>query len=1042
MDGSAREGYASELADMNLTRLSLGNPVAVAVGAILVVIFGVIGMTRLPIEMTPEINRPEIQVTTSWRAAAPTEVESEIIELQENVLRSTPGLLRMSSTANYGSGSLTLEFVIGSDMNRALIEVMNRLNQVPRYPVDADEPIIQLGGSNFDRVIAWFQITTAEGNEVPIASYLDFVEDNVITRFERVPGVSSVFAFGGRTHEVRITFDPYKAAGLGLDLTTIPGELGANTDVSAGNTEVGRRMYTVRFSGKYEVDALGDLVLAWRDGRPIKLRDIARVEMTMVDPTTVLHLNGGPAIGMGIAPESGANVLDVLEGIRAEADDLRSGVLARAGLELFMGYDQSEYINASINMVRNNLLLGMTLAVVVLWWFLRKFRATLIVALSIPLCLFVAFLVMYVTGRTVNIISLAGLAFATGMVLDAAIVVLENIFRQREAGRDGAEASARGTAQVWGALLASTATTVAIFMPVVFLEDEAGQLFADLAITISAAVVASLLVAVTVLPTAAAVWVKGKAIEDHHQHWWRWVTTHIMSWTETPRQRWTWVGVLTAVPLALAVLLVPPADYLPEGRQNWIQGFLVAPPGLGIETGESEILDVIDERLVPHLSGEEPPEMHSYYLGSSPGFGTFIGGRAVDAGEVDELVRIFNQEVMAGFPDTFGFAARAPLFNGDRGGRQINLDLQAESFESLLAAGRAGFFAVMQTLPGASVQPSPGLELAEPELRLVPDDRRIAEVGWNRSRMATVVRALGDGAFLGEYFDGNRRYNVVLRADGWETPEQLAAIPLATPSGEVQALNELARVERTAGPSQIRRVDRRRTLTLQIQPPGDMAIEEALDVVRAEVLPVVKEQLPPDGVIKLSGTAEALDEALASISGSFILAVVILYLLISALFRSFSDSLLVVLTLPMATVGGILSLRFMDVVLSGSGGQQMDLLTMIGFVILLGLVVNNAILLVYRARDAEREGMSRREAVESAVRLRLRPILMSTMTSIFGMLPLMLLPGSGSELYRGMASVIVGGMLVSTLFTLLLLPSLLRMNEAASGAVHAEPETV
>jgi multidrug efflux pump subunit AcrB len=348
----------------------------------------------------------------------------------------------------------------------------------------------------------------------------------------------------------------------------------------------------------------------------------------------------------------------------------------------------------------------------------------------------------------------------------------------------------------------------------------------------------------------------------------------------------------------------------------------------------------------------------------------------------------------------------------------------------------------MQALPGASVQPSPGLELAEPELRLVPDDRAIAEVGWNRSRMATVVRALGDGAFLGEYFDGSRRYNVILRAEGWETPEQLAAIPLATPRGDVLALKELVRVERTAGPSQISRIDRRRTLTLQIQPPGDMAIEEALDVVRAEVLPVVQSELPTDGIIKLSGTAEALDEALASISGSFILAVVILYLLISALFRSFRDSLLVVLTLPMATVGGILSLRFMDLMLASSGGQQMDLLTMIGFVILLGLVVNNAILLVYRARDGEREGLNRREAVESAVRLRLRPILMSTMTSIFGMLPLMLIPGSGSELYRGMASVIVGGMLVSTLFTLLLLPSLLRMNEFAPEVVHAQPERV
>jgi len=285
----------------------------------------------------------------------------------------------------------------------------------------------------------------------------------------------------------------------------------------------------------------------------------------------------------------------------------------------------------------------------------------------------------------------------------------------------------------------------------------------------------------------------------------------------------------------------------------------------------------------------------------------------------------------------------------------------------------------MQALPGASVRPSPSLELAEPQLRLIPDDRRIAEVGWNRSRMAAIVRAMGDGIFLGEYFDGNRRYNVIMRAEEWYTPEELAAMPVATASGEVLTIGELTRVTRTAGPSQIRRIDRKRTLTLEVTPPTGMAMEEALAVINEQVKPAILPLLPQNGSVTLRGTAEALDEALASMSGSFVLAIVLLYLLISALFRSFTDSLLVILTIPMATVGGIISLRLMDLVLLSTGGQQMDLLTMIGFVILLGLVVNNAILLVYRARDAEREGMGRRDAVESAIRLRLRPILMSTM---------------------------------------------------------------
>jgi multidrug efflux pump subunit AcrB len=998
-------------------------------------------MLRLPIQMTPEIERPEISISTPWRAAAPNEVESEIIEPQEDVLRSVPGLLRMSSTASFGRGSVQLEFAIGTDMSRALIEVMNRLNQVPRYPVDANEPVISVGGSDFGKIIAWFAISKKAGNDAPIETYQDFIEDTVVTRLERVPGVSGTRAFGGRRHEVRITFDPYKAANIGLDLTAISGELGGSANISAGSTEVGRRQYTIRFSGKYAVESLGDLVLQWREGEPIRLKDIARIHLTMVDPSSILHINGGPAIAIRVMPESGVNVLEVMADLKAVVADLAANELDRAGLVIRQSYDESRYVVGSIKMVRNNLLLGMALAVVVLWWFLRKFRATLIVALAIPLCLMVSFLVLNIAGRTLNIISLAGLAFATGMVLDAAIVVLENIFRQREDGSEGDEASERGTAQVWGALLASTATTVAIFMPVVFLQDEAGQLFSDLAITISAAVTASLIVAVTVLPSAASNWVKGSAIEDVHRHWWRWITDHIMRWTDTPRRRWSWVAGLTTIPLILVLVLMPPADYLPHGKKNFIRGFMVAPPGLGIETAKKEVMSVIDQRMARYIDGKSPLQLDNYFVGSSRGFGTFIGGRAVDPADIEELIDVFNKEILIGFPDTIAFANRVAIFGGSRGGRRINVDLHAESFESLITAGQAGFNAILEAMPGANVRPLPGLEQAEPELRLIPNDRRIAEVGWNRARLATIIRAMGDGAFMGEYFDGTRRYNVVMRSEEWYSPEELAAMPVATADGSIQTIGELVQVTRTAGPSQIRRVDRKRTLTLQVTPPTEMPLEEAIQIIDEKVVPVILDLLPQNASIKMRGTAEALDQALDSMTGSFSLAIVILYLLISALFRSFRDSLLVILTIPMATVGGIISLRLMDVALFATGGQKMDLLTMIGFVILLGLVVNNAILLVYRARDGEREGMSRRDAVESAVRLRLRPILMSTMTSIFGMLPLMLIPGSGTELYRGMATVIVGGMLVSTLFTLVLLPSLLRTKENDYPAANLTTET-
>lgn len=343
---------------------------------------------------------------------------------------------------------------------------------------------------------------------------------------------------------------------------------------------------------------------------------------------------------------------------------------------------------------------------------------------------------------------------------------------------------------------------------------------------------------------------------------------------------------------------------------------------------------------------------------------------------------------------------------------------------------------VQQKLPGSRVQPWPGTELAEPELRLTPNDQRINEAGWTRETLSSVVRSLGDGVWVGEYFDGEKRMDIILRSEPWENPDELEAVPLATPLGGVLPLGELVQLERTVGPSQIVRIDRRRSVVLNVTPPEDLSLEEAIEILQNDVEPELKPLLPPDGTIQYGGSASALKSAIANMSENFLLAIMVLFLLMSALFRSMRDSLLVLLALPLATVGGIAALRILNLI----SFQPMDLLTMIGFIILMGLVVNNAILLVHQTRSAENAGMDRRDAVRQALQVRLRPIFMSTLTSIFGMLPLVLMPGAGSVIYRGLAAVIVGGMSVSTIFTLLLLPTLLRLGEGAPERL-APPDT-
>lgn len=1013
---------------MNLTRLALSNPVAAVVAVLLVLLFGTIALLQIPVQMIPTVVIPRITITTPWRAAAPEEVESEIIEAQEDALRGVPGVDKLVSSAAQGQATISLTFDPGVPVERALIEVINGLNQVQRYPVDAGEPRIETGSSDVDNTIAWFGMSTTEGNDNDIAGYEDFVDEVVQTRLERINGIARTIIYGARASEIRVTFDPYKAAALGIDIPTLAALTGDNTDTTGGFSDVGRRQYTVRFAGRYEIEDFGDLVLTWRDGNPVRLRDLASVESRLVDPTFMIVESGAPALAIGVLAEEGINVLDVMDDLKAAVAELRAGPLAREGLSITQLYDVTEYIKQSIGMLALNLVLGIVLGVGVLWWFLRRWRATVVVAIAIPVSLFASFLALSLGGRTLNVISLAALAFAMGMVLDASIIVLENIVRLREKGESSEAASQKGPDQVWGALFASTATTVAIFLPILFLQDFAGQLFADLAFAISVAIVASLLIAMGLVPAAAHSWLHHVNLDDPHEAWWDGITRTVMRATDTRQRRHAWIAGLVLAAVTITWVLKPPADYLPEGNQNFVFAFILPPPGLSIEAAETEFLDVVKERLAPYLAGRREPQIEMYFLGIAAQFG-IMGVRIADVSQMNNLLRRLNSEILAGIPDTLAFANRVSIFSGFEGGRDIEVNIQSRDIDAILASARLGMALIPDVLPGSQVRPDPGDQLAQPELRLIPNERRIAEVGWNRSTMSRIVRALVDGLFVGEYFDGVKKRDIVLRGPEWESPEELAATPLATPMRGTVPLGELVRVERTVGPNQIRRVDRRRTITLVVTPPPGLSLEESIATLREEVEPALLAELPEDGEISYYGSADNLQVALSNMARSFTLAITILYLLISALFRSFKDSLLVLLVLPLATVGGVIGLRLTNLFTF----QPMDLLTMIGFITLLGLVVNNAILLVHQTRSLEREGIDRREAVQQAVRIRLRPILMSTLTSLFAVLPLLLIPGSGTELYRGMAAVIVGGMSVSAVFTLILLPSLLRLGEEHPG---------
>jgi len=1011
---------------MKLTKSALTNPAAVAVVVSLTLLVGMLSLFKLPVQLFPDIERPQIGVQTTWRAASPKEIESEIIEPQEQVLRGIPGLESMNAFANRGGAYINLSFGVGTNMEQTLIEVISRMTRVANLPQDARPPRVMLGGGRGNTpALTFFFLQALPDNKQDISQYIDFTNDVIRPRLEAIEGVASVETFSEQNREeLQIRYDPIKAAEYGIEIPHLISLVSASDDISGGFIDVGRRQYTLRYSGKYSVDELSDLMLESRGGRNISLSDIATVEVRRNDRQGMAIQNGNPAFSMRINRANGANVLETLNRVKTEVNLLNNELLADKKLVMVQSFDASVFIYRAINLVTSNLFVGIILSLSVLWFFIRRMRATLIIATAIPVSLLSTFIVLEITGRSLNVISLAGLAFAVGMVLDAAIVVLENILRMRDKGLNEHDSAEQGAEQVWGALLASTATTVAIFLPVFFLKDIEGQLFGDLALTIAIAVSVSLIVAVVLLPVLSKHFLKQQKVNDPNIKLWQRITQFVMQSTHTRSKRLSLAATLLILPVVVTLIAMPKLDYLPPVKRDAIDANLQFPPGSNVKTIEKEVIQPIVERLKPYMDGTKEPALKNYYIfGGS--FGGSLGVRVKDQDRVDELLEIVRNEILIDLPDTRVFARQGNLFGGFGGGRSVQVHLQSKDTKALQEVARQGMDWIKEAIDGANVNANPGLAMSEPEINLSPNDRSILEQGWNRRDVGRVVRTLGDGLYVGEYFNGSKRLNMILRADGWDDPDSLGDVPVVTGNGNVTQLSNLVDIQRTVGPSRLTRIDGQRTITLNVDPPKGWSLEETISVLKAEVEPRLRNIMPSGGNIQYGGSADQLEKAITVMAENFAFALVILFLLMAALFKSIKDSLLVVITIPLATVGGILALQLLNL----SVFQPLDLLTMIGFIILLGLVVNNAILLVHQTRIGQLDGLERSDAIEQALSLRLRPIFMSTATSFFGMLPLLLIPGAGSVIYRGLAAVIVGGLAFSTIFTIVLLPCLLRLSK-------------
>ena len=1103
---------------MTLVESSVRRPVTVVVGVLLLLLVGVVAFQRIAIQLTPNVEDTIIAVTTRWEGASPLEVEQEIVDKQEEQLQGIANLRALTSKSQQGKGEVRLEFTVGTPKDVALREVSDKLREVPDYPEGVDEPVVEASDPDNRDYIAWVLLRTDDPN-FDIRTLQDFAEDRLKPRLERIPGMAEVNVLGGRERETQVIFDPELLAAKGISPAELARALRSqNRDVSAGALEQAKSNVRVRLAGQFEsVTDVEDTVVAQTAGGPVFVRDIARVEETYKEPFTFVRSMGQQVLALNFQREVGANVIEVMDELKAQIVELNEpgGVLAthaqKIGIEgrlyLAQAFDQTIYIDDALALVTDNIWVGGGLAILVLLVFLRSLRPTLIIALAIPISTIGAVVMMVALGRSINVISLAGMAFAIGMVVDNAIVVLENTYRHLEMGKTPLRAAIDGGNEVFGAVLASTLTTVVVFVPVLLIQEEAGQLFRDISLAIVAAVGLSLIVALTVVPAASAKLLKAKksapgaagaATPAKGSLMTRSIAGLVHRQNGSVVARVLVVLGFTAVSVWGTIALMPPTDYLPTGNRNLVFGLLIPPPNYNIGQ-QTELALRIEETVRPNWeAGQAPvgskereealarrvplkqidyatgqvkrelvgPPLDNYFLVSFDGI-MFHGAISAEPEKVVDILPLFAQATRSEVaPAVYAFAFQVPLFRlGGNSGSAIKIDFTGDDLDQVASATMAVFMELMQKYGPGTSQPDPSnFSVPTPELRFLPERSRLAESGLSFDDVAIAIQALGDGAFVGEYRMGGETVDLKLVSSGSFEPDALDRVgsaPLATSLGTTVPVESVARPVFVNAPQQINRVGRQRAITLQFTPPPGVPLGAAI----AEVAAVLegaraRGAIPPDVTTNFAGSASKLDAVQKALLGdgtlvgtlgsSLVLALLVVYLMMCILYQSFALPLVIMFTVPLATLGGFGALAavhvwsltdpYMPV-------QNLDVLTMLGFVILIGIVVNNAILIVHQtlnfmrpAEEQEDGGSGKgqlgvRDAITEAVRSRIRPILMSTLTSVLGMAPLVLTPGSGSELYRGLGSVVVGGLLVSTVFTLVLVPALLSLYLDFAGAV-------
>jgi HAE1 family hydrophobic/amphiphilic exporter-1 len=1013
---------------MNIAHGPVHRPILTGVIFFVVIILGVVSFSRLSIDLMPEITYPTISVVTSYGNVGPEEMEESITRPIEEALAAVQGVEEITSSSSEGQSQVRVAFTWGTDLDVAANDIRDRIDRVlGRLPEDITRPMIR----KFDLSAFPIMFLSASGNLNPL-DLRRIVEDQVKYRLERVPGVASVDIRGGLNREVHIDLrsDQLKALGISTDevLAALRNE---NRNVPAGLYDKGNLEVLVRTQGEYgNLDEIRSTVITTRAGAPIRIGDVAKVVDSWEEIRQIVRIDGKPGLRISISKQSGANTVNVAAGVREEMTRINRDI---PQLRLVPIVDTSVYIKNSISNMGTAVLIGGLLAILILFLFLRNVSSTLIISTAIPISIIATFGLMYFSGFTLNIITFGGLALGIGMLVDNAIVVLENIYRHREEGSDNIQSALIGTSEVWSAIMASTLTTIVVFFPVVFIRGMSGIMFRQMAMVVSFSLLCSLVVALTLIPMLASRFLRFQPAEHYRnenrlhriyaysEETFRRVEQRYSSLLQLAlgRKKTVLISAVVLFAVSIAMVRLIGVELMPATDEGEVR--------VNIEMAVGTKLEIMDQttRTVEEIVRRQVPEAVSIMSESGGGGYHAAGGHT---GEVrvtlvpiskrhrsSEQIANDLRRALAGLPGvTIRTRAGQGLFVLRMGAQtDSGVEIEIRGYDLATAQALAQRVnEVVAKIPGIT-DTQISREEGNPEQIIRINREKAADLGLGVSRIGDALQTAIGGTLASYFREGGKEYNILVRLgeEDRKSLDNLLDLTVVNNRGEPVILRNVVDAVQEEGPVRIERKDQERIITIEANYTGRDLGSVIRDIRRGlRTVPV-----PKDFVILFGGDYEEQQKAFRELLFGFILAIVLVYLVMAGQFESWRDPFVVLFSIPMALIGITVTMLLTGTIFS--------LQAFIGCIMLAGIVVNNAILLVdYTNQLRRNQGMGLVEAIRLSGSRRLRPILMTTLTTVLGLLPLAIGFGEGGETQAPLARVVIGGLLSSTLITLILVP--------------------